>query len=117
MGIRQSLTMRREDVWTIVGRCGHAFVLGVTPRMEFVPASVEGFCMFQLEECIDLGLLHLMRQLLQLLFTSAGNATALMAMAGIVTDGSSTAQMILTTLVPIVIATRELVSTDAELLM
>ena len=125
MGIRQSLTMHREDVCTIIGRCGHAFVLGITHRMEFVPASVEGFCMFQLEECIGLGLLHMMRQLLQLLFTSAWNATALMAMAGIVTvtDGSSTNLLLLTTLVanpPIgtaLIATGELVSTDVGLLL
>ena len=81
--------------------------------------------MFQLEECIGLGLLHMMRQLLQLLFTSAWNATALMAMAGIVTvtDGSSTNLLLLTTLVanpPIgtaLIATGELVSTDVGLLL
>ena len=91
--------------------------------MEFVPASVACFCMFQLDECIGLGLLYLMRQLLQPLFTSAGNATDLMAMAGIVTDGSSTAQMLIATLVanpPIgtaLIATGELVSTDVGLLL
>ena len=81
------------------------------------------FCRFQLEGCIGLGLLLLMGQLLQPLFTSAGSATALMAMAGIVTDGSSAAPMLLATLVAnppigtVLIVTGELASTDVGLLL
>ena len=64
-----------------------------------------------------------MRQLLQLLFTSAGNATALMAMTRIVTGGSTTAPILLTTLIapPLIVtvsvATGELVSTVVGLLL